>query len=154
MTAVARRNMFHSPSNSRVSVSRALIRPSKPNLWADHEDRATSIEITGLKTFVVSPKAYFKVETNHSIVGWDVPALAFLTNLPYISVRMNMFRTDSVRAALAPRDWHDLLPQHRRVDADGNVGGGAHDLISFMRNPKKSRVFDMINLAAATKRSH
>src|SRR5437763_1494662 len=34
------------------------------------EDRASGIKITGLRAFVVGPKAYFKIETNQKIVGW------------------------------------------------------------------------------------
>jgi galactonate dehydratase len=34
------------------------------------EDRATSIKISGLRTFVLGPKAYVKIETNQKITGW------------------------------------------------------------------------------------
>lgn len=33
-------------------------------------DRASSIRITGLKTYWVGPIVYVKIETNHGIVGW------------------------------------------------------------------------------------
>jgi len=34
------------------------------------EDRTASIKIASLRGFVVGPKAYFKIETNHKVTGW------------------------------------------------------------------------------------
>ena len=34
------------------------------------EDRASSIRLTGMKTYWVGPVVYLKLETNHGIVGW------------------------------------------------------------------------------------
>ncbi len=34
------------------------------------EDKASGIKITGLRAFVVGPKAYFKIETNYKVTGW------------------------------------------------------------------------------------
>jgi galactonate dehydratase len=40
------------------------------NPAAQVADKASSIRITSLRTTVVGPKAYFKIETNHKITGW------------------------------------------------------------------------------------
>lgn len=34
------------------------------------EDRTSTLKITTLRGFVVGPKAYFRIETNHGITGW------------------------------------------------------------------------------------
>jgi galactonate dehydratase len=34
------------------------------------EDRTSTIKITALKGFVVGPKAYLRIETNHKVTGW------------------------------------------------------------------------------------
>src|SRR5262249_42382062 len=33
-------------------------------------DRTTDIKITALRGFVVGPKAYIRIETNHRVFGW------------------------------------------------------------------------------------
>jgi galactonate dehydratase len=46
------------------------------NPAAQVADRASSIRITGLRTYWVNPVVFVRIETNHSVVGWgDVKAL-------------------------------------------------------------------------------
>jgi galactonate dehydratase len=37
---------------------------------AQVEDKLSDVKITSLRTFVVGPKAYFKIETNKKVTGW------------------------------------------------------------------------------------
>lgn len=49
-------------------VDAAVAQENKPG--AQVEDRASSIRLTGMKTYWVGPVVYLKLETNHGIVGW------------------------------------------------------------------------------------
>ena len=49
---------------------RLLAETPGPNPAADVEDRGSSIRINGLKTTIVGPKIFAKIETNQKIFGW------------------------------------------------------------------------------------
>jgi galactonate dehydratase len=44
--------------------------PAADNPAAQVADRGSAIRITSLRTFVVGPKAYYKIETNQKVTGW------------------------------------------------------------------------------------
>jgi galactonate dehydratase len=52
-----------------VAVGGALLTANNAHA-AQVEDRGSTIRIRALRTTVVGPKAYFKIETNQNIVGW------------------------------------------------------------------------------------
>ena len=49
-------------------LDQSIAQENKPGAQVD--DRASSIRITGMKTYWVGPVVYLKLETNHGIVGW------------------------------------------------------------------------------------
>jgi hypothetical protein len=68
---IPRRNLLHSFGAAAAGlafVDAAVAQENKPG--AQVEDRASSIRLTGMKTYWVGPVVYLKLETNHGIVGW------------------------------------------------------------------------------------
>ena len=68
---IDRRNLFFSAG--AVAAGALLLEESiaqADNPAANVGDRLTSLKITALKATRVGTKAYFKIETNHGIIGW------------------------------------------------------------------------------------
>jgi galactonate dehydratase len=76
------------------------------------EDRTSSIKITSLRGFVVGPKAYFKIETNHKVTGWgEVTGLE-----PKVSVALaeSLFQLlDGENPTRIEHLWQKVFRSHR-----------------------------------------
>jgi galactonate dehydratase len=79
---------------------------------ADVEDRTSSIKINSLRGFVVGPKAYLKIETNHKITGWgEVTGLD-----PKVSVTLaeSLFQLlDGENPTRVEHLWQKVFRSHR-----------------------------------------
>jgi galactonate dehydratase len=75
-------------------------------------DRTSTIKITSLKGFVVGPKAYFKIETNHKVTGWgEVTGLD-----PKVSVTLaeSLFQLlDGENPTRVEHLWQKVFRSHR-----------------------------------------
>lgn len=68
---LARRDLIQSFGAAAAGLAfldAAVAQENKPG--AQVEDRASTIRLTGMKTYWVGPVVYLKLETNHGIVGW------------------------------------------------------------------------------------
>jgi galactonate dehydratase len=76
------------------------------------EDRTSTIKITSLKGFVVGPKAFFKIQTNHGVTGWgEVTGLE-----PKVSVALaeSLFQLlDGENPTRIEHLWQKLFRSHR-----------------------------------------
>ncbi|MDX1946195.1 MAG: mandelate racemase/muconate lactonizing enzyme family protein [Pirellulaceae bacterium] len=77
-------------------------------------DRSSSIRITALKTYLVGPVVYVKIETNHGIAGWGdlkglnpVPAKALVESLFDLLKGENPTRIEHL--------WQKLFRAHRNI---------------------------------------
>lgn len=67
-SAIDRRELIGAAAAGSMLLAGAVMGVEGPG--GNVADRTSSIKITGLKGFVVGPKAYIKIDTNHKITGW------------------------------------------------------------------------------------
>ena len=81
-------------------------------------DRASAIKITALRTFLVSPNLFIRIETNQGIVGWgEIKGLDVLVAKPLVESLFELI--DSENPTRIEHLWQKIFRAHR------NMRGGA-----------------------------
>ncbi len=81
-------------------------------------DRASNIKITALRTFLVSPNLFIRIETNQGIVGWgEIKGLDVLVAKPLVESLYELI--DGENPTRIEHLWQKIFRAHR------NMRGGA-----------------------------
>jgi len=115
LPSLGRRELLQSFGTAAVGwslVDQAVAQDQAPG--SQVVDRASSIRITGLKTYWVGPIVYVKIETNHGIAGWG--------DLKGTDVRVGRVLVESLYELLEGENptriehlWQKMFRAHRDI---------------------------------------
>jgi galactonate dehydratase len=111
----ARRDLlagFGAAAAGMAFVNRAVAEDKNPA--AQVADRASSIRITGMKTYWVGPIVYLKIETNHGVSGWG--DLKGVDPRPARVLAQSLFELiDGENPTRIEHIWQKLYRAHRDI---------------------------------------